>query len=93
MFSVGWLNLLGVCDVRIPCKVVGSGAFNVSHENKHRDEFKSRHIRANLATAMNIDAAGKLIKNTITREVNNLYFRSLAQRFSTLCRWNYGQLR
>jgi hypothetical protein len=60
MFSVGWLNLLGVC------KVVGSGAFNVSYENKHRDELKSRHIRANLATAMNIDAAGKLIKNTIT---------------------------
>lgn len=44
-------------------------------------------------TAMNIDVAGKLIKNTITREVNNLYFRSLAQRFSTLCRWNYGQFR
>jgi hypothetical protein len=43
--------------------------------NKHGDEFKSRRIRANLATAMNIDAAGELIKKTITREVNNLHFR------------------
>jgi hypothetical protein len=60
---------------------------------KHRDEFKSRRIRANLATAMNIDAAGKSIKKTITREVNNLHFRNLAQTFSTLRRWNYGQIR
>jgi hypothetical protein len=81
MFSVRWLNLLDDCDVRIPYKAVGSSAFNVSHENKHRDEFKSRRIRANLATAMSVHAAGKLIKKDHCER--NLHFKSLAQRFST----------
>jgi len=93
MFSVRWLNLLDDCDVGIPYKVVGISAFNVSHENKPRDEFKSRRIRENLATAMSIDAAGKFIKKTVTREVKNLHFKILAQRFSTLCEWTYGQHR